>query len=457
MKTATAARFKFIGQSLRGDGGFRPVVVSTGRSNEVHLTGETELVRYPRESALKFARRNEIAFYTSPLARACSRFVGYLMARPPARETGHDLYRVIADDLDGKGNAAGVFLSSFMVDAKARGSMLLQVDMPTDTGATKAEQVQKRRLPYWIPLAPELVTEYALGDDGKFDFVEYAGTVRIDGDEQDCTWRFDRQAWEARDKHDRVLSSGQHPLGECPVLIFSEGNEYPTFGPFASIADVARRLYNAESELDELLRSQTFSLLHMQVPDGASDDQKLAAARVAGEAIGTQNLLVHSGASAPGFIAPPDGPARVYLDRIKRLEAQIDEIGLNVATVNQQESGLAMRMRFAAINAELAAFAARMEDLERRAWDLTRRWLGMQQAPEIRWSRDYNLADAEEELRVLQQMRQAAMPAAVIAEQERRIASVQFAGLDADRMDEINRAIDERLHEPNGRSNATTE
>ena len=49
---------------------------------------------------------------------------------------------------------------------------------------------------------------------------------------------------------------------------------------------MARRLFNSESELDEILRSQTFSLLHMQVPDGTSDDQKLAAAKVAGETIG---------------------------------------------------------------------------------------------------------------------------------------------------------------------------
>ena len=66
---------------------------------------------------------------------------------------------------------------------------------------------------------------------------------------------------------------------------------------------------------------------------------------------------------------------------IDKLRDQIQEIGLNVATVNQQESGIAMQMRFQAINAELASFSARMEDLERRAWNLSRKWLGMSSGP----------------------------------------------------------------------------
>ena len=40
------------------------------------------------------------------------------------------------------------------------------------------------------------------------------------------------------------------------------------------------------------------------------------------------------------------------------------------------------------------------------------------------------------------------MPTEVIAEQQRRIVSVQFGGLDPDRLEDITKAIDERLFEP---------
>ena len=448
MPNASASRFRFVAHALRGDGPFRPEVTAIGDGTDVQLSGDSALVRYPRESALKYARRNDVAFYASPLMRACARFVGYLGAKPPQRELPGDLYKPIADDVDGKGSAIDVFWSQFMVDAKARGTMLLQVDMPASPGENRAQQIAERRVPVWISIAPESVTDYKIGDDGKFDFVEYGGTFdKPDGSQVPCTWRFDREAWSAIDDKKNVLDQGVHPLKECPVLIFTEAGDFPSFGPFASIADIARRLFNAESELDEILRAQTFSLLTMQVPDAATDTEKLGAAKVVGETIGTANLMVHTG-STPAFIAPPDGPARVYLDRIKGLHQLIAEVGLDVGTVNERESGLAMRMRFAAINAELAGFAGRMEDLERRAWDLSRRWLSMQGAPAVQWTRDYNLADIEQELRILAEMQAAGMPAAVIAEQQRRIVAVQFGGLEQDRAAQINQAIDERESEP---------
>lgn len=446
MPNASAARFQFIAHALRGDGPFRPSVSESG-TGTVQLSGASYLVRYPRESAQKFARRNELAFYASPLAMACSRFVGYLSLRAPQRELPNPQFTLMADDVNGKGDAVDVWLMQFAVEAKARGSMLLLVDMPKELGATQAAQLAGRKLPAWTAVEPEAVTDYEIGDDGKFQFVEFAGIFeRDDKSRVPCTWRFDRAAWSATDKEKRVLGGAAHALGECPVLIFTEGGDFPSFGPFASIADLSKRLFNLDSELDEILRSQTFSLLTMQVPAESTEAQKLASAQTAGEAIGTQNLIAHSG-STPAFIAPPDGPAKVYLERIAQIESKIDAVGLNVATVNQRESGLAMTMRFHSINAELARFAARIEDLERRAWELSRRWLGMTQVPSVQWQRDFNIADVELELRILQEMQAGAMPAVVIAEQQRRIVGVHYAGLDQARLKEIEQAIDERLLE----------
>ena len=106
-----------------------------------------------------------------------------------------------------------------------------------------------------------------------------------------------------------------------------------------------------------------------------------------------------------------------------------------------------MQMRFAQINGELARFAGRMEDLERRAWNLSRRWLGFTVGVEVSWPRDFNLADLAVELQVLADMRAADMPTDVIVEQEKRIVSLQFSSLPAERISEINAAIDERLNE----------
>ena len=448
MSSSTAAsRFQFIGHALDATGPFRPIVSIDGLGNAT-LSGSSALVRYSRESDAKFARRNELAFYASPLARVCSRFVGYLSARPPTREPGHELYQSMVDDIDGKGNGIDVFFGAFALEAKARGTMLLLVDMPPAVPANMGAQVEQRAAPYWTMVRPELLIDHQLGDDGKFDFVDFSGNwAGEDGKRVPCTWHFDRAAWAAKSLDGLTLAAGEHPLGECPLLICSESSEFPCFGPFSAIADLSRRLFNLDSELDEILRSQTFSLLTMQVPDNSTDAAKLKAAQVAGETVGTANLMVHSG-STPAFIAPPDGPARVYLDRIKDIRAQIDEIGLVISQTNQVESGVAMQMRFQALNGELSKFGARMEDIERRAWELSRRWLGMTTAPDVQWGRDFNLADVENELKILADMQATNMPTEVLVEQQHRVVSVQFAGVSPEKQGELFEAIDEQLLEP---------
>lgn len=350
-------------------------------------------------------------------------------------------------------------------DTKAKGwrfELDLEQVMQSDTWALANPETRPWLLMLWttawqqtpcgsMPSEDALIvarlTEYALGADGRFDFVAFAGSYEVPGGKVlPVVWRFDRLGWLVRDTEGEVLDAGEHPLGECPVLIFTERGSYPCFGRFAPIADLSRRAFNMQSELDEILRSQTFSLLTMQVPDTSTDEEKIAAARVAGTTIGTSNLMVHSGAT-PAFIAPPEGPARVYLDRIAAVERRMAELGLDVKGPNAQESGVALQQRFHALNAALATYAGRMEDLERRAWELARRWLGMTTAPEVSWPRDFSVADVVAELDVLRQMRDAGMPDEVIAEQMRRVVGIQFAGLEPERQDDILASIDETAQE----------
>ena len=447
MQNSAAPRYQFIAHALNGDGPFRPVVSHDAHGQPITVQS-SYLVRYPRESDLKFARRNEVAFFDSPMAQAAGDFVGYLSERNPVRSLPHTLYKTIADDADGKGNSIDVFWQAFMIEAKARGCMCLLVDMPAMDADTMGEQIIGRVAPYLAAIKPEQITEYELGQDGRFVFAEFAGRyVKDDGERVDASWRFDRFGWEVRaTKGGAILDAGEHPLDQCPILIFTEGGDFPAFGPFAPIADLSKRLFNLDSELDEILRAQTFSLLTMQVPEGSTDSQKIDAARVVGETIGTANLMVHTG-STPAFIAPDSGPAATYAQRIDAIRARINEIGLAIASPNQRESGISMQMRFHKINAALAKFASQMEDLERRAWDLCRQWLGMSAAPEVQWSRDYNLADATTELDVLASMQGTGMPAEVIREQQKRIVAVQFSGADQAVVEDIHQAIDERAQE----------
>ena len=429
-------RFKFIGHALRGDGPFSPVVTynTYGKPADVD---ESYLVKYPRESDEKFARRCDIAFYASPLSKVTSRFVSHISSKPVQRDINNGLLRNIYDDTDGKGNEIDVFWQGFMVEAKARGSMLLLIDMPRVLPDNMQSQLSERASPYWTPICPELLVDWVLGDDGRFDTASFTGSYKDDeGKEQSCIWQFDREAWSCTDKDGNRVDGDEHGLGECPLLIYTEGGDFPSFGAFAPIADLSKRLYNLDSEMDEILRSQTFSLLTMQVPEESADEQRLEAAKTVGETISTNNLMMHSG-STPSFIAPPDGPANIYQERIKDMRRMINDIGLEIASPEQRESGIAMQMRFQAVNAELGRFSARMEGMERRAWEVTAKWLNMDEVPEIMWPRDFNIANPEQELSILRDMQETAMSPEVIIEQQKRIVAVQFAGMDMDEQENL--------------------
>ena len=179
----------------------------------------------------------------------------------------------------------------------------------------------------------------------------------------------------------------------------------------------------------------------MQVPEDTTDEQRLEAARSVGESIGTSNLMMHIG-STPNFIAPDSGPADIYLKRIEQVAQQIKDIGLVVAQPEARESGIAMEMRFHAINSELAKFCVRMEDMERKAWEITAKWLGIEATPDIGWPRNFNIADVEKELMMLESMQRAMMPEAVKDAQQKKIVATQFDGYEQAQMEELFDAID---------------
>jgi hypothetical protein len=120
----------------------------------------------------------------------------------------------------------------------------------------------------------------------------------------------------------------------------------------------------------------------------------------------------------------------------------INDIGLEVASPEQRESGIAMQMRFQAVNAELGRFSARMEGMERRAWEMSAKWLMMEEVPETAWPRDFNIADPEQELQILRDMQETAMSQDVIVTQQKRVVAVQFAGMEMETQEDLINSLD---------------
>lgn len=444
-------RFQFVADALNAAGGFAPQVVyktdDAGLIKPSSVSGSCYLVPYPRESASKFAGRVAVAVYENHLRSACERFVGYLARKPPTRDQADGpLTKKFLENADWRGNALDVFWANFMVEARARGTMLLLMDMPAELPTTVAEQVETRAVPYLVAIPPERVVGFELDESCRFTNVRIASTYTVDGQAKDAVREWTATGWSV-EVDGMVVQQGTHAFGQCPVLAFTESTEFPTYGAFEQIAVLSRRVYNAHSELDEILRSQTFSLLTYQIPPELA--ATFDAAKVAG-VIGTHNMLTHSG-DAPAFIAPPDGPAKVYMDRIAGLEAAIRRIGLDIEDSASQsaESGLAKQIRFQALNAALGKFAMRMQDFERQVWDLFAKAISTENRVEVSWPLDYTLADVQGELDKLTLMQSTGFSDLTLIEKRKQIAAEEFAALEPDRLTELLDSLEEPAAEPN--------
>ncbi|MFO1268555.1 MAG: hypothetical protein U1F25_13670 [Rubrivivax sp.] len=457
MWTQTRQRFSDLAQAFDGSGGYAPVV---RWRNETLADGSTRrlpdyatasfLVPYARESAQKYAGRAALATYENHLRSACERFCGFLARRRAVRtDADAPLVKLLLDDADLRGNSLDTFLSAFALQAKARGSMLLLVDLARDSSPLLSllDQVQRRRVPYLRAIAPELVDEFDVDDEtGLLERVRIKAIEIVGGKAVEVDREWTHEGWSVR-RDGTVVAEGTHPFGQCPALAFTEsGDPFPVVGKYSQVADLSRRIFNARSELDEILRSQTFSLLTLQVPPEA-DDKAVAGATAA---IGTHSMLVHRGTTAPSFIAPDSGPAQTYLAVIDQLQASIRRVTMEESTSDASsaaESGVARRMRFEALNADLAVFASRMQQLERRMWALFHRALGTTPRNTVEWPSDFNLLDTQAELDILLSMQSTGFPPLVQAAKRKAIAGAEFDAADEETKAAVMAAIDEQAQE----------
>ena len=475
-------RFKFLSEAFDGVGGFRPRVSWVDESVALKdqfggtsyairrvpkTSGPCHLIPHPRESPEKFAARAARAVYENHLREAVDRYVSYFGRKQPIR-SGIDapLTKIFADDCDMRGTPLTEFFTAFAMQARARGSMLLLIDLPRVDDAeddsaepvpqsqvrrrrprSLADQMAQRTIPYLRMIKPEHLVDFDVDDEsGLFECVTIKVVEEIDGEETPCTMMWGVDGWELREQDSGdIIDAGPNPFHACPVLAFTEnGDVFPHVGKFEQIAHLSMGIYNKASHLDELLANQAFSILTLQVPENAS--QYSASDAVA--TIGTSSMLVHQGIT-PAFVSPDQGNAETYMQTIAQMSEAIQRVSMADATAggNPRESGIARKFRFERLNADLATFARRMQALERAMWALFHQQLGTENRVTVEYPSDFNLVDSMSELDVLAAMSANAFPPAVLAAKRAAIVSAEFDGCDHETMAGLQAAITEQMQE----------
>ncbi len=377
------SEWEFIAEAYNGYGGF-----SDGSAIE----------KFRRETDDSYDERKKSAKreYENIFVSKISRYVGYLFKSTPARETENALLKTIIQDANLKGESIDVFMSSFAQNAKARGVNLLLVESPDSEAENLGEQIDKRLTPYFTEILPERVISYKINKFGRFDYVAFSDiedkSTFGNSDVEDIIRYYDKEVWRIYDADGNIIDEQPHGLGECPVLIFSEKGSFESLGEFSQLAGMSKRLYNNDSELKLLLRGQTFSLLTVQAEKGSDPDIK----------VGVDNVLLYYGDKAPAYISSDAQQAATYEYRIEKIKEAMDRVAYDVTTTAARESGIALSIKFDALNASLNKFSQRLEDIERTAWNLVCVKLGLH--PEtigIVYNMDFSITDLNMEIETL--------------------------------------------------------
>ena len=418
--------YSFIREAYTGEGGF---------SNGEYVD------KFPRESDEKYTERKKIAYYTNMFTSKVNRYAGYLYKTAPMRTSSNDLVTKIFNDVDNRGNSIDVFMGGFAKNAKALGSNLLLIDMPKIIPNNLGEQIQARALPYFVEIDPSSVVKYKLDKFGKFDYISFNDTIDNssyeDDDVKPIVRYYDKTEWKIFDGKD-LIDSGVHNLGICPILSFGENGVFPDVGEFNQIAYLQKKHYNLKSELDEILRGQTFSLLTVNADIPSDVELKLS----------TDNAIVYGKEmKEPSFIAPDASSAATYQKEIEAIEDTISKIAYDITTNQSKESGIALDIKFQGLNGSLSNFAMRLEDFERRAFKIVALYLGITNVDTaIEYPKEFNIVDVEKEIAILNEIKMLGYSLPMYEKLKlRQIISNDLSSISNDDMNAINLEIEDGL------------
>jgi hypothetical protein len=138
--------------------------------------------------------------------------------------------------------------------------------------------------------------------------------------------------------------------------------------------------------------------LTIPIPDQISEE------KLRNIVIGTENFIGYypEKGGKPDFIAPPESPAKVYLEYINTLIDMIYSLA-NLEFIKgtqQQKSGVALEFEFQNLNSLLTQIAQNLEQAEYRIADLVAKWEGKDAFKgTIIYEKDFSYRDVERELK----------------------------------------------------------
>ena len=202
--------YRLMRDSYYGDGGYRGPY----------------LIPHKRETEQNYRERQQTAYYLNHFSLIVKALVNPIFKRAPLRDwkgSGSAVAEAFVQGVDGAGNNMDGFMKSAALSAKLYGAVFIVVEnfQAMDLPASMGEALAQRKFPYAYTLDPDRVEGVSIDKNGRVQSIQFRDTAVASsmGDNKERTVFFDTQRW-AVYEDGQLVSSGEHNLGEVPVVWF---------------------------------------------------------------------------------------------------------------------------------------------------------------------------------------------------------------------------------------------
>ena len=299
------------------------------------------LFQYERE--INFGKRKKMASYTNFLGPIVDAKVKPVFSSPPVRSyNNNELMDLLIENADNNGTPLTDIIEEATLAANLYKNAFIVMDMFEDVPSTLEDVIYDRRIPYVYVKTPMDVYEYESDDFGKLTSITF-----FHG--ENTYKKFDTTTTTVFTKDDstdatNIIAQADHGINEVPVVYLD--TEVLPFPNHYGMATLSRKIYNVDSEINDLSRSQMFNIL--VIPGINSGDEESD-----GIIVSTDNALFvdPEARNLPGFIGPDssimDSQLSYFRELVKTLIQSADVLGSSaIATGNTGESGIALTYRF---------------------------------------------------------------------------------------------------------------
>ncbi len=375
------------------------------------------LIRHPFESDKQYDIRLARATYRNFAAPIVDIFCSFVCDKRPERVLPTVLEPMLVN-ADRMQTNADTFFNNIVQLASAGGVRFVLVDMEAARGQTIAEDRAAGRyaMPYFVDIDADDVWDWAVDEDG-ISWVAIH-SVKVIEDKpfedimvQDVVTVWDRQGWHRYTGAIRVISQamnietaameldseGVHGFGEVPVVPFLfEPTTAMTGNPVTDdVLTLIERVYRRDSELDKMLFDCAVPLAIFNGLDQKAMNDFIRS---------SSSVLISSDPQGINgqYIEPSGSSYNALKEAIANDVNSIREIALRMVRPMSAvgESAESKSIDKQQLDTQLAQFARRCENAERKCWDYAYRWLNNGSAPadgeiETKYNEDYTVNQIE--------------------------------------------------------------